>query len=195
MIEKLLRRCVITLILLLLPISAFASTVVAVNEAELVARADTIVVASIIRTKTVINPGGVVVTHAEAQVYLGLRGAKFGDILTLQVPGGPIGRYVAHTPGSPKLSPGDVVFAFLDSKGGVHRPLGMSFGLLRVRKAADGSQRVFRETAGLVMMSPNGLPANPADYVINDLPLDEMIARVDRRLRELGVPPPGEVRR
>ncbi|MEE8408964.1 MAG: hypothetical protein V3T05_05125 [Myxococcota bacterium] len=192
------RRCVIGFILLLLPASVSAATIIAVDEAELIARADTIVVASILRTKTVLNPGGVVVTHAWAQVYRGLRGATIGEILIIQVPGGPIGRYVAHTPGSPQLNPGDVIFAFLessDSKRGVHRPLGLSFGLLRVRKAADGSRRVFRETEGLVMMSPKGLSVNPADHAINDLPLEELVARVDRRLRELGVPPPGKVRR
>jgi hypothetical protein len=173
---------------------ASATVIVALPEAELIKKADTIVIGTVIRTETVLHEGGRVATQAWLQVYRGLRGAATESVIRIEVPGGRFDNgLLAFTPGSPALAGGDFVFGFLETHGEVRRPLGMSYGLLRIRKAGDGSWRVFRETDGLTMLSPAGLPAETAVVTIRDLPLETLVRRVEARLRELGIEAPGTV--
>ncbi len=178
------------------PAAAGATTIIALPEAELVRAADTIVLGTVIDTTTVIDAGGRVATRARLQVYRHLRGAGAGagEVLTVEVPGGTLKNgLVAHTPGSPALAGGDFVFGFFETTGEVKRPLGLSYGLLRVRRAADGSWRVFRETDGLTMLSPQGGAAAEEAVALRDVPLATLVARIAARLTELGLPPGGAV--
>ncbi len=184
-------RCLVLLVLVLLPAPTLGSTIVALPEAALVARADTIALASVVRIDTVVNPGGRVATRATLQVYKALRGTRVGEVIIIEVPGGKLPGFVAHTPGSPALTPGELVFCFLETHGEVRRPLGLSYGLLRVRQDSRG-YRVFRETDGLTMLSPGGEPALPAVTTLRDVPLDDLVARVTVRLKELGVAIPDQ---
>jgi hypothetical protein len=188
------RTALILLVVLGLPLRAQATTIVALPEPELIRHSHAIVVATVIRTDTVIHPGGRVATRATVQVHHGVRGAEPNQIILIEVPGGRLDSgLVAHTPGSPIMRGGDMVFGFLERSGEVFRPLGLSYGLLRVRKNAAGDLRVFRQTDGLSMMSPDGGPVAPATVAIVDLSLDELIARVNRELRDIDLPPPGTV--
>jgi hypothetical protein len=169
--------------------NAAATTVVALSEDELIRRADTIVVATVINTQTVVKPGGFVVTRAAVQVHRGIRGAVPNKVIFIEVPGGELpGGLVAHTSGSPKLASGDMLFGFLETHERVRRPLGLSFGLLRVRVGPDGQHKVYRDTAGLALVRAAGQHVAPESVAIRDLPLEEMIGRVEARMRELSIP-------
>ncbi|MBI3180195.1 MAG: hypothetical protein HYZ27_11065 [Deltaproteobacteria bacterium] len=179
------------LALVLLPQPALASTIIALPEAALTSRADTIALASVVRTDAVVSPGGRIVTRVTLQVVKALRGTRVGEVVVMELPGGRLPGLVAHTPGSPQLTPGDLVFGFFESHAEVRRPLGLSYGLLRVRQDGRG-YRVFRETDGLTMLSPGGEPALPAVTTLRDVPLDDLVARVTARLKELGVAIPDQ---
>lgn len=183
------RGWLIGMLLLASSLSAEAATVVAVPEAELVALSDTIVFGSVLRTRTLVNSRGAVVTRADLQVVRAVRGAAAGAVLTLEVPGGRLPNgMVAYTGGSPSLAVGDLVFGFLQTRNGIVRPLGLSYGLLRARSDGAGGYRLFREVEGLVPLDAKGAELSPASISLKDVALDELIARVERRLIEIGVP-------
>ncbi len=189
------RRPLLLVLLLGLPLEAAATTIIALPEPALVRRSDAIVVANVVRTDTVIHPGGRVATRATVQVMRTVVGADALEMLTVEVPGGRLANgLVAHSPGSPSLRAGDLVVGFLERSGEVYRPLGLSYGLLRVRKDAAGTYRVYRDTDGLSMMSPEGEPVAPSTVAIADLPLDDLIERVAREVGTVDLPDPGTVR-
>ena len=123
--------------LLWAPVAASATTIVALPEAELIRHSDAIVVGTVIRTHTVIHAGGQVGTRADVQVHRALRGAEPNQVVIVEVPGGRLKNgLVAYTPGSPQLQGGDMIFGFLERSDSVLRPLGLSYGLLRVRRGS-----------------------------------------------------------
>jgi hypothetical protein len=188
------RRLALLLLLLVLPLEATATTIVALPEPELVRHSHAIVLGTVIRTDVVIHPGGRVATRATVQVHRAVRGAEPNQVILIEVPGGRLDSgLVAHTPGSPVMRGGDMVFGFLERSGDVLRPLGLSYGLLRVRKDSSGAYKVYRQTDGLSMMSPRGEPVAPATVALVDVPLEELIARIERELEEIGVGEPGTV--
>lgn len=172
---------------MLAPAAAQASVIVPLTEPELVAKADVIVFGTLVRTQTVRNDVGFVVTRAELQVYRALRGAKNGEFLLIEVPGGqlPSGE-VAEVSGSPKLVVGQPLVAFLQARGQVLRPLGMSFGVLHVRgKGAE--QRVYRSLDGLQLLLPSGRSASASKYQIDGVPLAALMTRIEAELRNQGI--------
>ncbi|MFC1609350.1 hypothetical protein ACFL6C_00190 [Myxococcota bacterium] len=189
------RRWALLLLFSIVPGGASATTVVALPEAQLVRHSDMIVLGTVIQVHTVVHAGGQVGTQAHVQVHRALRGASPNQVIILEVPGGKLKNgLVAHTPGSPALKGGDMVFGFLEQSGEVLRPLALSYGLLRVRTDARGNYRVFRETDGLMMLNPSGGTVDPSTVSIRDQPLDELIARISRTLKEVDLPPPGMVK-
>jgi len=175
-------RTLVAAVLWIVPTSASATTIVALDDAALVKAADTIVVGSVIGTQTLVLKGGAIVTRANFQVYRVLRGAKVGDVLTLDVPGGRVGGMIADTSGSPKLQAGQMYLGFLESHAGVRVPLGLSYGLLKVRTDASGVRRVYRDTDGLYMLAPGGGPVDPKSVQIRDETLESVISRVEMLL-------------
>jgi hypothetical protein len=162
------------LALLLAPSLAEAATVLALDEAALVARADTIVVGSIISTRVVRTPGGVM-TEGDLQVYRGLRGAEAGTVITIAVPGGRVAKnLIADVAGAPKLQPGQLVFAFLETWGYQRRPLGLSLGFIEV-KSVSGVMRVFRNLEGVQAVGPT----DPNQLVIAGELFTDFLARIE----------------
>ena len=190
------RACLLGLGLSLAPLVAQASIVVALPEPELIARADTIVLGVVLHTRTVTHePEGVVATQVDLQVYEGLRGALPGDIITLEVPGGTLENgMLAYSAGAPTFRTGEIVFGFLVSRNGVQRPLGLSYGVLRARPDGRGSYLLYRDLSDLILVTSTGQAVDPATTVVDGVPLAEMVARVTRRLQEIGVPTPGRVK-
>jgi hypothetical protein len=190
------RAWLLSSILWLTPLFAHASIVVALPEPELIAKSDTIVFGVVLHTRVVLHePQHAIGTEVEMQVYQGVRGPKTGEIIVFEVPGGRLANgLVAVASGSPTFSPGDVIFGFMETGGGVRRPIGMSYGILRAQPDKNGRYLLYRELADLILVDPKGAPVDPNGTVIHGLPLEEMVARVNRRLVEIGVPGPGEVR-
>ncbi|OGQ82936.1 MAG: hypothetical protein A2289_16570 [Deltaproteobacteria bacterium RIFOXYA12_FULL_58_15] len=176
---------------------ADATTIIALPEAELVRESDAIVVGTVIQTNTVIHENGVIATQAHVQVHQALRGPKANQVVIVEVPGGHLPNgLAAHTAGSPEMVGGDMIFGFLERAGTVFRPIGLSFGLLRVRQAKDGIFRVFREAQGLAMVDPTGTLVRHQTVELRDVPLTTFIARIRQHMDGIGVslPDPGTVK-
>lgn len=169
--------------------AAHATTIVALPERELVARADVIAFGTVLRTETVVNARGQVFTQAELQVHQGFRGARANEFLLVQVPGGPLPNGLeARTVGAPRLAAGQMVFGFFEQRDGTARPLGLAFGLLRVRTNTAGELRVFREADELAFVNERGEGLEPGQFVLADVPLVELGRRINEHLVALGLP-------
>ncbi len=183
------RIFILLLSLACLPKSAQGSVVLAVPEAELVAAADIIVFATVAGLAPV-QRDGMTNTKVELQVYRAIRGAEPGDVLTMHIPGGDRGGGITvYVPGAPKLAFGDMVFAFLERRGGVNRPLGMAYGLLEVREVAPGDLRVSRNLAGLTLHTRAGALASPSAFAVKDEKLEDFIDRIAATARREGARP------
>ncbi|MBI5508879.1 MAG: hypothetical protein HY903_09010 [Deltaproteobacteria bacterium] len=189
------RTCLLSLALAFVPLVARASIVVALLEPELIAVADTIVFGEVLHTRAVVKaPRGAVATEVVLQVYQGLRGARDGEVLTLEVPGGRLSSgLVANSAGAPTFTPGEMVFVFLTTAGGVRRPYGLAYGVLRARPDR-GSWVLRRDASDLIYWDQSGAPVDAALTRLEDVPLAVLADRVRRRLLELSLPGAHEVR-
>ena len=171
--------------LLLIGGEARASTIVALDERALTRRADLVGFGSIISTRTVTRPGSqAVVTIAEAQLYRTVRGAASGDVITLQVMGGRLDNgLVARTVGAPVLEAGQMFVGFLEQRGGVYRPLGLSYGYLKVHRDSSGIFRVSRDVQGLGLLAPGGGSVAPEVWRLRDVPLEQLLDRLSGHLK------------
>lgn len=169
--------------------AAQATTIVALPERELVARANVIAFGTVLRTETVVNARGQVFTQAELQVHQGFRGVRANEFLLVQVPGGPLPNGLeARTVGAPRLAAGQLVFGFFEQRDGTVRPLGLAFGLLRVRTNTTGELRVFREADELALVNERGEGLHPEQFVVADVPLIDYGKRINTHLAALGLP-------
>jgi X-X-X-Leu-X-X-Gly heptad repeat protein len=172
----------------LFPATAAASIIMPLSDDALAQRADTIVLGTVLRTHTMQYPDGFVATQAEVQVYRGLRGARQGQLLIVEVPGGKLANgLTAVVSGSPQLSPGQMIMVFLEKHGDTHRPLGMSFGLLRVRHGPDGAMRLYRDLEGLQLMNTEGQAVLARPFMLEGVGLDEYLTRVQSALERAGI--------
>ncbi len=169
--------------LLVLPSLARASAVVALDEAALVQRADTIAYGKIVATSGVRTKSGQIVTLAELQVYRGLRGVRDGETLTLAVPGGRVSGIVAEVSGAPRPEVGQLVFGFFETHGDERRPLALRLGFVEVR-AVSGELRVFRELEGLEVVGKGEVERIAGE------PLTQFLARIRARVDNAPLPTP-----
>ncbi|MCK5688629.1 hypothetical protein KAI87_05120 [Myxococcota bacterium] len=168
----------------LIPVMASASIIVALPEAELTRASHCIVTGAVIRTETFVNKYQQVFTRADFQVYRGILGAKRGDILSIEVPGGDLpGGYKAVVSGVPELKKGRLFMGFFEKHGSQFRPLGLSYGLLRITTDRDGTLRVHRDLDGLAPVNPKGEPVSRAEVQISGENLNNFIARIERYLK------------
>jgi len=174
-----LKHCVRIMVLLLCPIGVNAATIVALDEPELVQRADTIAFGNIIRTQVKVHPKYGVYTEATVEVYDGLLGAKRGEVLTVLVPGGklPNGQK-AIASGAPTLVAGERFFAFLEKRNGTYVPWGLSYGWLQVRQSPDGEFVVSRVLNGLHPVDPKGKAVGIKKIQLENIPLRELSTRI-----------------
>lgn len=172
---------------LLVSSPVFASTVMLLNESELIQKSDAILLAHVADTKVVIDQYGRIQTHALLHIRKSLRRANQHETVVIQVPGGMLSNgMVAHCPGSPKLKPGDLVFGFLERHEDHFKPLGLSFGLLRVHAIdTQGELRVFRETNGLSFVNQDGHAIEAEKARLQGVPLDSFVARIQNKMAQL----------
>ncbi len=138
---------------------AQASTVLGLDEAQLVQRSDCIAAGSVIQTEVVLDADQQVRTHVQLQVHQGMQHCQEGQILTLDLPGGVWGGIAHRVAGVPQLVPGQLVVAFLQRQGSCYRPLGLSLGVYYVEApaAASADYRVHRKLDGLQVLAPAAL--------------------------------------
>ncbi len=166
--------------------AAWGSVVLAVPEPELARAADVIAFGQIVHTQTEIADGRVV-THATMQVLDAIWHTTVKSFLELYVPGGNLpNRLVATAPGAPRLKNGDMVFGFFQKLENGVVPLGLSYGLLRVRSTQSGDLRVYRELDGLQFVDRSGNPVSTESIKIADVPLKEFAARIRQHLSSVG---------
>jgi hypothetical protein len=85
-----------------------------------------------------------VVTYVTLDVDEHLKGS-LGESVTFLVPGGQVGRYSRIVVGAPRFERGDEVVIFLSARGpSIPYVFGLSQGVYRVARAADGSAVVTR---------------------------------------------------
>lgn len=128
----------------------------------------------------------------ETRCTLALSRTFFGPgaaTLELRLPGGvlPDGRGLV-LPGLPRLEVGDEVVLLLSkqSRAGLRLPIGLSQGVLRVVRAADGTRRLARDLEANTLVDANGVPVAGSSALLD---YDATIARIEgavaaRRVRE-----------
>jgi hypothetical protein len=85
-----------------------------------------------------------IVTYVTLDVDEHLKGS-LGESVTFLVPGGQVGRYSRIVVGAPRFERGDEVVIFLSARGpSIPYVFGLSQGVYRVARAADGSALVTR---------------------------------------------------
>ncbi len=165
------------LALLLLPLPAFATVVLGLDDPELAAQADTIAFGVVVQTRTEVRDGRAF-TLADVQVYKGLRGVNDGGFITVSLPGGRLpGGLEQVVSGAPHLRAGQMLVGFFETRHGTCRPLGLSFGLLDV-ESVGGELRVFRDLAGVQVVGGGGAAVSPGTYVVAGEPLDDYLGRI-----------------
>ncbi len=148
-------KAFIALLTFVLPSTVFASSVLAVDEATLVAKADTIVVGSVVSSEVFPAAGGAR-TRYFLQVHEGLRNAREGQVIEMDVPGGTLNGMTTVLTGAPQLRTGAMVVVFLESHGASRRPLGLSYGVYRVDADTAGTWHVGRQIDGLSLLDNRG---------------------------------------
>ncbi len=180
-----LRYLLLALLLPLLATEASASVIQPLTDAELVRRSDVVVAGVVVWTEVGRTPGGRVFTRAAVQVMNSVKGARVGEVLTVNIPGGKVGGLLVHVAGAPQLHIGDMAVGFLERHGDATVPMGLSFGWLPVRRVS-GELRVFRDLDGLQLSSSEGA-VDASRYVIAGVPLERFLNGLSRL--ELEAPP------
>lgn len=178
-------RAFIALLTFLLPSTVFASSVLAIDEATLVAKADTIVVGSIVTSESFRGTTGGIRTRYYVQVHEGLRNAREGQVIQVEVPGGSLGGMTTVVTGSPQIKTGAMVVFFLESHGTSRRPLGMSYGVYRIDADTDGTWHVGRQLDGLSLLDNHGHELNAraiATLVTSHETYQTFLARIRKRI-------------
>jgi len=182
--------CSVLLASFSVPIEAPASSIVALSEADLCYKADAIVFGRLLETHNVFVPGGRAVTRASLQVYRSAHGAKIGDVLTVELPGGVSeGGLVQSVSGAPKLRAGQFWFAFLLKAGATYRPWGMAYGMLPVTRIGQDAYLVQRDNQGLGLFRDGEHIAEDPIRVAGE-PLHVLIERIRGHIRAHAEHPP-----
>jgi len=167
------------LAVLALPAPAHATIVAATSDADLVRHADAIVVGVVVHTETRLVARQRIVTRATLTVEQTIYGARVDHVI-LQVPGGVLPNGLeAVVSGVPELRKGERWVAFLErASDGTYRPLGMAFGMVRVRD--DGT--VERSLSGLTLVGRGGEPVATTGLDLRGMRFEDYVAGVEGRL-------------
>jgi len=183
-VMTLLRSAALGLVALLVPWSAVASLVQAMDLAELTAGADRIVVAQVVSTNSEWDSSGRNIhTRIEIKVAETWKGSvAVGQRMIIVQPGGSVGDIEMHVHGMPSFAPGEKAVLFLAGQG-APRVVGMSQGKRPLRwdgtakrwvaEAAEYSAVVRRDSQGRLQ------PATPEPA----MELDELRQRVRALVR------------
>ncbi len=150
-----------SLLLVLLAAPALASSAVQMDVRGLTHAASDVVHARVLSARCAwTEDHRRLVTFVEMEVLEGWKGAAPARLTVLQ-PGGErdgVGQRVA---GVASLDAGEEVVLFLERQGELHRVVGLSQGVYRVERVADGSppRAVPAAVQGLTLVRPPGSPA------------------------------------
>ena len=167
---------------LLASLPAAATTSEALDMRELVRRADETVVATAVDSRVHRDGHRRIVTDVTLRVERALQGtARVGGRIVVRRLGGAIGDLGMRIEGEPSFEIGGRYLLFLRRLPGtgVLRPVGMSQGVMRVRRGGTAGEvvepgaqglRLMRRTGGALVPAPAALPeARPLDRVIAEV--------------------------
>lgn len=183
--SKNLKTAVVMIALLCLGVArlAHATTMLALSLEDLVARADEIVLGTVVRAQSRWSkPGSVIVTDAEVRVDQSLKGTSAdGDTLLVTTLGGAVGDIALTVPGAAELKPGHQTLLFLRHKKGSKslHVVGMSQGAIQVR-VENGISVVDSAQGGaeLVETDANGKLAKSSDAPLKSLVLNDLLSQI-----------------
>ena len=160
--------------------TAGATIIDALTMEQLVARADHIVVATVVERTSLWNGHGQIATDVTLQVERSLEGdSQPGQPLVVRRIGGEVGDVGMTVAGAPRFEVGGRYLLFLERRGEHLRTVGMSQGVMPVRNGATGPivhpgggglMLVRQASTGAMEAAPGALPGPlPAARVMDDL--------------------------
>lgn len=179
-------RYVSVALLLLIPNLAVATSVVAFSESELAARADVVVLASVVSSE-VVNTHGWVTTQTVLQVHQGIKGAREGDVVTVETPGGAMGNRRVVMAGAPSFRVGQLIVGFFERHDAVLRPIGLNYGIYNVGGASGWN--AIRNLDELHLVSHDKAPLPKGTVRINAESLNTLLDRLRGEVAAQGSTP------
>ena len=146
----------IVLLALLMPNVARATIVIRMNIMELTLMSKRVVHGQITDLKQS-RVGGMVFTNVEVTVIEPLKGSQETKA-HFRIPGGVVGEYGVHVPGTPKFRLNEEVIVFLEGNE-ASVVCGMSQGKFAIERAEEGSAQAVQDTRGLCLLDAR--PAAP----------------------------------
>lgn len=159
---------------------ARATTIEALDLDQLVTRSDAVVTAIVTRKDVHYDRRGRIVTDVSFEVVETLKGTpRVGATLVVRCLGGEIGDVGMRVPGEPRFEVGDERLLFLRDRGAYHRAVGMSQGVLPIRRDAQGHRMALPGGDGLHLVRQAGGSLQHASPALSQpVPLHELTARV-----------------
>lgn len=134
---------------LLLPAAppAGASVLLPLDTAQLVARAERIVVGTVVGQESRWADGGsTIVTDVRIRVTRAVLGAREGEIITVRRLGGTVGEIGMRVFGEASFQDGEEVLLFAERRGGAYYSVGMTQGTLHITQ--QGGRRMAQVVLG-----------------------------------------------
>jgi len=175
--------------LALAAIPASASLLEALDLAQLVARADHVVLATPIRRQTRWDAYQRIVTDVTLRVETPLKGSSRPDaVLELRTLGGAIGELGMRVEGEPVFREGHRYLVFAVYRGGELRPVGMSQGVLPIERDQAGRDKVLPGGGGIALVRPlpDGTLAPAPPAILHPRPLEDVRAEIEAAVRRSG---------
>jgi len=143
------------LILLFLPQNADATTVEALSDRQIIERADFIAFGTVV-SRQVVTEKSWATTRYVFQVYQPFVGAKLGQMVHIDLPGGKLNAQIQMTvPGTPQLKKGRSYLILAQKSGDRYLPIGLTLGVLTARRTGPNAYMLSRSIDG-VHLQPAG---------------------------------------
>ena len=171
-------------VVLLLSLSASATTMLRADLPELARSADTIVHGTVRRMESRWSGDGRrILTDVEIQVTETLKGQPGGTVLVTQ-PGGRVGDIGQQVSGLASFTPGEEVVLFLERRGTrSFRVAGMAQGKYKVQRSEEGTRALaVPEPTDALLVDPD--TRQPTTSSLQSLPLAELKASIRTALQQ-----------
>ena len=143
------------LALLVLPATARATVMLALDLPHLVGRSDAIFVGKVVETRSRwTEDGRRIVTDATLEVRQRIRGAAAGKRVVVRSLGGTVDGIGMRVAGAVALAKDEEVLLFTERRGGHRFVVGMRQGMFRLARDARGQARLQRSLQGLELIDP-----------------------------------------
>lgn len=172
------RALVVALLLSLWPlVEARSTTVEALSDQELVARAESIVWGDVVQVRAE-REGNRIYTHVEVAPREVLKGPP-APTVRLKLPGGEVGDVVSVFHGMPRFRTGEEVVVHATAahaRSGVRVPVGLGQGVHHVLRPAHGGPVATRDTRDLHLVLPGATGARAGAQ--EEVPLDDLLSAI-----------------